>query len=171
MNTTLTTAQAAAVGGLFGAFAVFGVILYILLIIAGWRILRKAGEPGWKIIIPIYGLYTLYKIVNMRAWFWITFLLNCVLAVLTIAAQNDINAYNAGTLSASQSPLLIATVIFVFISAIFDFIVTIIYSYRLSKAFGHGIGFTIGLFFLPFIFQFVIAFSKDKYNKKAIAKD
>lgn len=35
---------------------------------------------------------------------------------------------------------------------------------RLSVGFGHGVGFTIGLIFFPFIFLSILAFSKDKYT-------
>ena len=34
-----------------------------LMIAAQWRLFTKAGEPGWKSIVPIYGAYTLYKLV------------------------------------------------------------------------------------------------------------
>lgn len=40
----------------------------------------------------------------------------------------------------------------------------IIMMYKLSKAFGHGIGYTIGLIVLPFIFLLIIAFGKSEYK-------
>lgn len=44
-----------------------------------------------------------------------------------------------------------------------DVVVSIIYCNRLSKSFGHGTGFTIGLIFVPIIFMAILAFGKDKY--------
>lgn len=40
----------------------------------------------------------------------------------------------------------------------------IIMMYKLSKAFGHSIGYTIGLIVLPFIFLLIIAFGKSEYK-------
>ena len=36
--------------------------LIILAIVAMWRIFTKAGEKGWKCLIPVYGAYVEYKI-------------------------------------------------------------------------------------------------------------
>ena len=73
-NNAIDPAGAAFAAGLLGA--TFGItmfiiiIFYILLIIAGWKIFEKAGEKGWKSIIPIYNIYILFKIVKMKSWFW-----------------------------------------------------------------------------------------------------
>jgi len=43
--------------------------------IAGlWKIFEKAGEQGWKALIPIYNYYTWLKIIK-RPWWWIFILL------------------------------------------------------------------------------------------------
>ena len=62
MNTvTLTQNEAIAAGGIIGGiFATAGIFIlavYILLIVAWWKIFTKAGEAGWKSIIPIYNIY------------------------------------------------------------------------------------------------------------------
>jgi hypothetical protein len=44
-----------------------------------------------------------------------------------------------------------------------NIIVAIMYYNRLSKSFGHGVGFTIGLIFVPVIFMAILAFGKDEY--------
>ena len=36
--------------------------IYILEIIGFWKMFEKAGEPGWKALIPIYNTYILFKI-------------------------------------------------------------------------------------------------------------
>lgn len=52
--------------------------LYILLIviafcvfaiIGNWKLYVKAGQPGWKAIIPFYNLYTLVEMVGLN-WYW-----------------------------------------------------------------------------------------------------
>ena len=43
------------------------------------------------------------------------------------------------------------------------FVLGIISNLRLAKAFGKGTGFAVGLIFLPFIFQLILAFDKSEY--------
>ena len=43
------------------------------------------------------------------------------------------------------------------------FVTAIITSYKMAKAFGHGIGYTLGLIVLPFVFAPVLGFGKDEY--------
>ena len=45
-----------------GAYLILAFVWWLLQIIANWRIFTKAGEPGWKSIIPVYGDYISYKI-------------------------------------------------------------------------------------------------------------
>ncbi|HEY4621368.1 MAG TPA: DUF5684 domain-containing protein [Gaiellaceae bacterium] len=49
-------------------------IIYLaiaVLVIAGWwKVFTKAGEEGWKAIIPIYNFIVLLKIVG-REWWWV----------------------------------------------------------------------------------------------------
>ena len=37
-------------------------VVVILQIVAYWKIFEKAGEPGWKALIPIYNVYLLFKL-------------------------------------------------------------------------------------------------------------
>lgn len=48
--------------------------------------------------------------------------------------------------------------------AIAILVLSIIAWHRLSKAFGHGGGFTVGLVFLPFIFILILAIGESKYQ-------
>lgn len=78
-----TATEYAALGGVMGALAgfammimVIGGIISILTIIANWRIFTKAGEAGWKSIIPIYNVVVLFKIAGLSPW--------CLLGYLAI---------------------------------------------------------------------------------------
>ncbi len=70
--TTTTYAPSASTGlGLIGGVFVTLLILIILawvilVIIAKWKIFKKAGQEGWKSMIPIYSEYTLLRILNME---------------------------------------------------------------------------------------------------------
>lgn len=50
---------------LIAAYLIFVLILAILQIVAWWRIFSKAGEAGWKSIIPIYNVIVLFKICGL----------------------------------------------------------------------------------------------------------
>lgn len=42
-------------------------------------------------------------------------------------------------------------------------VLSIVFYHKLSKAFGHGIGFTLGLIFLNPIFMLILAFGGSQY--------
>lgn len=50
------------------AAIVFFIIISLLVIICWWRIFKKAGKGGWEAIVPIYNIYTMYKIANVPTW-------------------------------------------------------------------------------------------------------
>ena len=60
------TYSAAAVGTVLGMFTgivlIIALVIAIIQIIAMWKLYTKAGEKGWKSIIPIYNLVILFKI-------------------------------------------------------------------------------------------------------------
>tara|TARA_B100000586_G_C19956737_1_gene361946 strand:+ start:385 stop:717 length:333 start_codon:yes stop_codon:yes gene_type:complete len=67
-------------------FALLIPLAIIIAIIASyWVIYTKAGEAGWKCLIPIYNLIVILKIVNKPVW-WIililTPLVNLVIAIM-----------------------------------------------------------------------------------------
>ena len=50
-------------------------IVAVIVIIAMWKIFTKAGQAGWKSLIPIYNIYTFVKIADGNGW---KFLLLCL---------------------------------------------------------------------------------------------
>lgn len=54
-------------------FWVLTVIWYILVVAGAWKMFEKAGEAGWKAIIPIYNMYIVYKLCWNTSLFWIWF--------------------------------------------------------------------------------------------------
>ena len=51
--------------------------IYVLVVAGWWMMFTKAGEDGWKAIIPIWNFLIVLKIVG-REWWWI------ILAVIPI---------------------------------------------------------------------------------------
>ncbi len=130
------------------AIGVLAVILVIVFIAAGWRILTKAGDKGWKILIPIYGTYCLYKVANSEGIFWGMFLLSVVSNLLT------------SFVARSQTPFLVITGI----TAIIQLFMMYVYCKNMANAFGKGTGFAIGLFLLSPIFFLILAFGPAEYG-------
>lgn len=63
--------------------------IWLLGIIAFWRVFTKAGKPGWASIIPIYNLYVLLKIVGKPGWWVILYLIPLVNIVVHIIVAID----------------------------------------------------------------------------------
>jgi hypothetical protein len=77
--------------GIFGGVFWLIWVVWVVLVIAGyWKIFTKAGEAGWKSIIPIWDILILLKIVG-RPWWWIILLLiPCVGFVVAILLMLDL---------------------------------------------------------------------------------
>lgn len=93
-STTTTSAD-----GVLGVFAALftGVYLIIVLAVAAlmvvsyWRIFTKAGEEGWKAIIPFYNNYIMCKISGTPIWVFILTLIPCVNIVGLIIYEIMVN--------------------------------------------------------------------------------
>ncbi|MBR0467445.1 hypothetical protein IJJ53_00815 [Candidatus Saccharibacteria bacterium] len=172
----LTTAEAAAVGGAVGAmtafFTIFAIVFFVLMVVANWKIFKKAGEPGWKSIIPIYNVYIMFKIVNMKNWFWWLLGISIISSIIT-AVNNSTSFYfmSSAEIQATDITTIPAIVLVaMLVESIIAIWAGIVYAYRTSKVFGHGLGYTLGLIFLPNIFQLILAFGSSKYNIKRLKK-
>ena len=174
----VTQATTAAVGGVFGFLLVAGVALAILFIIAGWKIFEKAGEKGWKILIPVYNAYILFKICGLKKWFWAMLGVSIFASILMtinppLLQGTDVNFFGT-TIRATTTtyditwsehiPYLIGMII----SLGAGIAVAIAIAVRLAKAFGKSAAFTLGLIFLSGIFYLILGFGKAKYDKKAV---
>ena len=134
---------------------VIGFIVVVILVVTNWRIYTKAGQPGWASIVPIYNLFVMMDIIRKpRSWAVIILALGVFGSMLTAmqpAAGSD------------QDPNLIISLIQIVVS-----FVSIYYSVRLlrelARVFGQGVGFTLGLLFLPFIFYPILAFGGSQYQ-------
>ncbi len=67
----LVSTSSAATAGIFAGIGTFFMILIaiawaVLVIVAEWKIFKKAGKDGWKSLIPVYNAYTMLQILNME---------------------------------------------------------------------------------------------------------
>ncbi len=142
-----------AVGGFIGAFIGFfiavALIFWVFQIIAFWKIFVKANEPGWKSIIPFYNSYTVYKISWRPMWFWLS-----LLAAVLYGFMNNLSVTFASPVFS-----IIALVLWIVI-----LVLQIAANVKLSRAFGHGAGFAVGLTFLWPIFILILGYGKSEYK-------
>ncbi len=131
--------------GAIVATSVITIVCCVLLVIANWKIFTKAGEAGWKAIIPFYNAWVEYKF----TWNPNMFFVALVLAIIVGLGQ------------AIANPVFAVIALLASIGAM---VFSIVENYKLSKAFGHGVGFTIGLIFLSFIFRLILGFGSSQYQ-------
>ena len=79
-------------GGGVGGTLFFVIWLAIVLaVIAGcWKMLVKAGQPGWGILIPIFNAYLLIKVAGRPGWWLLLLLVPVVNLVVSIIIAIDI---------------------------------------------------------------------------------
>ena len=126
-------------------FVIVSLIMTILHVIGIWNVFKKAGEPGWKSIIPFYNTYTLYKISWNPMWFWLVLLGGLI---------------GAGLLSFAT---VTVCVILGALVELFAFVVRFVMYYRLCLSFGWGVGkYILTILFAPIMFM-VMGFGKSVY--------
>ena len=133
-NGTVDSSTAAAasmlLGGLAGFFVIFaifaciiGLIIIILNIIATWKIFTKAGQAGWKALIPIYNSVILFKVAGISPLWVLSYLVAWVpflgpLFVLGVTIYAMINLSRAfGKEDAFAVGLVLLNTVFIMILA------------------------------------------------------
>ena len=129
---------------LIGLSLIAGVVA-ILSIVGLWKMFKKAGEEGWKSIIPIYNVYTLATIVGVSPW-WI----------LIVFAT----ALISGVLPALSILGTAANIYF-----------SVILCVSIARSFGKDDGFAVGLFFLSPIFYLILGCGSAEFQGKKPMKD
>jgi hypothetical protein len=81
---------ASADAGGAGAIIVVYLIVIVAVIAAWWKVFVKAGEPGWKAIIPIYNTMVMLKIVGRPIWWVVLLFIPCVNIVILILMMIDL---------------------------------------------------------------------------------
>ena len=133
----------------FSSLLIILIALIILLTVAEWKILTKAGEKGWKSLIPFYNIFVSHHIVGMsHTWFIIeviTWIIEFVLELIKMPA-----------------PVVLAVGIAV---GIFTLVSELVHIIKMCSCFGKGTGFKIGMILVPELFMLIIAFGKSEYKK------
>lgn len=137
---------------LFWIIFIFG--LPILYLTAIWRLFEKMGEPGWKIFVPVYNQYIIFK----RSWtpgaFWgyiaSSFVCFGSLLYWVIQAFSPAGGIGAGGVFLATYGLMV----FIYLKR----------NWMLSKCFGHGFGYFLGITVCPVIFLMILGLGKSQYH-------
>ena len=128
---------------------IVGIVYFLLLpFIAAWKLFKKVGIPGWKSLIPFYNTYLVFKIAGMSG---LCFIPESILGIISNLNPDYKNI---------SKEMIIAFIILIVINEI----INIIRGIKLSKVFGKGTGFTIGMILLPEIFEIILGMGKAKYK-------
>ena len=57
--------------------SIISLALWVLSIVALWKLFEKMGIEGWKSIIPIYNIVIVYKEVDLNPWLLLLLLVPC----------------------------------------------------------------------------------------------
>ncbi len=143
----------------------------ILSIVGLWKVFTKAGEQGWKSLIPIYNSYILFKIAGKKFTAYLILSIVCVIAYLVVmfgsvgtmmGAMSAAGGGDSGLMAGMGILTLVASLVML-VTAICILVITAKLCGALSRSFGHGGGFAAGLFFLAPIFYIILGFNQDQY--------
>jgi hypothetical protein len=84
---------------IFGiAFLVMVLLLFAAIVTGLWKTFEKAGEAGWKGIIPIYNIWVLIEIIGRPGWWLILFFIPIVGFIIWIIMCLDLaKSFDHGT--------------------------------------------------------------------------
>lgn len=140
------------------AVGVVNLVVAIFSFVAMWIIYNKAGEGGWKLLIPIYGGYIRYKIAGCKGRYWASFLLSLLSTVLMsygVIRLAEASFYTG--VPDSVYICILASVALVLVVAVIGITV----NFKLARAFGRSWFFGLGLWLLPVIFYLILAFDSS----------
>lgn len=65
-------------GGVLAVYSIIMLAIIVVELIGMWKLFTKAGQAGWKCLIPIYNLVTLFKIAGISPWLVLCYLLSAI---------------------------------------------------------------------------------------------
>lgn len=116
-----------------------------------WRMFQKMGMAGWKCLIPVYNIWILFKILWKGSIFWFQLSIGIMVNLLP---TSDIPY---------KTYIGIAGIIV-------ELIITLVFLYKLSRAFGHGIPFALGLYVCPPLFYMILGLGRSQFQLSAPKK-
>ena len=129
------------------------VFLILLVYVVNWRVFLKAGEKGWKSLIPFYNEYVQYKFLKMKDLYRVVLILQFCIVPVSIMFANIKNIFVTDFTTLILILMVLAIVYIDFTSCS-----------RLATSFGRGKKFAWGIFIFRFLFTTIIAFDKSEFK-------
>jgi len=149
---------------MIGIALIIGLIILIITLVGMWKLFEKAGEPGWKAIIPIYNTIVMSQIATGSYKLGVAYLIaaaaqaacNTFAQILTsIATASDSSALAA--LSIVSLPFSLLSIVGSLAMAVFAGYLHYIFTQSYGK---ETIWCVLSIFFFPII-GIILAFDKN----------
>ncbi|MBR3225589.1 MAG: hypothetical protein IKF78_09720 [Atopobiaceae bacterium] len=137
-------------------------VFYALFVVANWRMFTKAGEKGWKSLIPIYSDYTLFKLVWNTKSFWI-YVAMCLVCIIAMVFSGSYVISPDGQLMIAAGGNAVVGIVYN-IASIVVLVYMSLLAINTSLAYGKGMVYAIGLLLLPGIFRMILGFGSAEYR-------
>ncbi len=136
----------------------------VLTVIAYWMVFEKAGEAGWKALIPFYNEYILFKVSGKKDLFWWKLgaqILGIIASIVMVVAGVFLIMSLFGGDYGFSYGLFFGSCAVLALTGIAGLILRIFQCIGLTKAFGISGGYAVGLVLIPVVFYCILAFSSN----------
>lgn len=147
-----------AINGDGSTISLLSLAIFIVAIIARYMLFIKMGEEGWKSLIPFYNRYVLFEKCWKGSYFIIS--LAAIIPAVVLAAA-------AFAVFETRPEIAILLGCIAAVSIMVALVINLILAYKLSRAFGHGILFTIGFLCMTNIFTMILGFGRDSFQSSS----
>jgi uncharacterized membrane protein YhaH (DUF805 family) len=62
----------------------------VFMLIVGWKIFTKAGQPGWGVIVPFVNVYLMLKIAGRPGWWLLLFFIPFANIIVSLILAIDL---------------------------------------------------------------------------------
>ncbi len=135
------------------------ILVYLFTVVCRWRVFRRMNIRPWLSLIPVVNSFMIFR----RCWKVWPFIFLAALTlifgfVVQTTAYMDINLPIPTYVKSNMTVLAIVCLM----------IITILMYKHLAFAFGHDIGYVMGLLFLNPVFLGLLAFSKNTFHEELV---
>lgn len=116
----------------------------IVMVVASWKMFKKAGKGGWECIVPVYGYYVLAEIAGLNWWWFLLAVSDTFIDMLGIARLS-------------------------FFANLVSLFANFNIYYNIAKRFGKETGTAILSGIFSFVFILIFGYSKNEIYDKNIS--
>ncbi|MBR3534249.1 MAG: hypothetical protein IKN85_00320 [Oscillospiraceae bacterium] len=155
-----------AVAMIYIGLLVFSLALSVVMLVARYKLFEKAGEAGWKAIIPFYWSIILSKIATGKktlgavfvaaySVFWIAYISFYYRQMVMLMGNLE------GSMSASDAASIMLFSLFVMVLSISMAVLNGILMFKFAKSYGKSEGWCVAMIFLSGILIIAMGFDKE----------